>query len=521
MKKIFALLICLLIMLSTVFPVNASEKKLHTIESAHFDVLLNEDGSADITETWVVTFVSGEFSRFRKEIYLKVTDLERFASVTNISVSIDGEQCEESETNGFNCVTTDDTFIIYANKASENITRTYTFSYTLTDVVKKIDDNTSKFSYRFVGKNHTINIDELTITITAPFSGSFNTEYLTRGTEMTQDSVIQYHTKDSLGLFKVTLAFDSAQAFGVPYTSSHAASADSDDGAMILIILLLNPMVWFTVWGIYKIVKSSNDASQARNQILANQQEAARHPEQMEPLIETLGESFTACQIASIFMNRGGSIKILTVILAELVLSGHITLTDNKDGMVLNTDLPDPQLPHQLECLRIIRDAYSDFAKHFQHDPCARIESLPFSYFAAYVVSHAETLRDRFKLLRSFLGYDYLIRNNPQNRHLASVVEKLLAHLQIQKFEQTSFSELLSSAKDGKLATLTTMAYMCCKFSTDESYPIDLSLTALSGISAQWFDTQVSTNSSDSGCSSCSSCSSCSGCSGCAGCGGD
>ena len=74
MKRVFiSTLTLLMLVFLLVCPASVSEEKVHIIESAQFDVFLNEDGSADITETWGVTFLSGKFSRFRRFVKSSAT----------------------------------------------------------------------------------------------------------------------------------------------------------------------------------------------------------------------------------------------------------------------------------------------------------------------------------------------------------------------------------------------------------------------------------------------------------------
>ena len=68
MKRFSLFIFAFIITISFLFVnVNADTKK-YTTESVDFDVLLTRDGDAEITETWVVNYEKGEFTRFRKNI---------------------------------------------------------------------------------------------------------------------------------------------------------------------------------------------------------------------------------------------------------------------------------------------------------------------------------------------------------------------------------------------------------------------------------------------------------------------
>ena len=515
MKRFFALLAVFLVLLSIVcLPVAATDDKKQQIHSAQIQVILNEDGSADITETWEVSFLSGEFSRFRKEIYTDVTAEEKFTAVTNVSVFIDGEECPESKSDGYSIEKTSDKFIIYANKKSQNVTRTYTFCYTLTDVVKKLDENTSFFCYRFVGKNHSLKIGTLDVSITAPWVGTFDTEYLSRGTESVMGATIRYHAKNSLGLFKVSFNFDSVRAFGVPLKQSGSDNAGSFIGLIIFALIGLG--IGTPIYLTYKKAKKAREEAEQR--AAQRRLEAAQHPEELPVLLDTLQEHFTATQILSLVLTNKGSIRILQVILAELILSGNIYLSEDLVLMILERNAQPPQHPYQQQCLALIYHIYDQLVEDRQIDPALYPDMLSFEQFTSYITENAEKLRDQFSQIRDHLGAN-LLRNHPQIESLLPAANKLIPHIQIRQYPYISFCGLLNTAKDGKLDTLSAIDYMCTTADSEEFSPIDQWLAPLRVIVNPWLG--ISTHSSDSGCSSCSSCSSCCGCSGCGGCGGD
>ena len=73
-----------------------AEEKEYDISSADFEVILNRDGSADVTEEWVVTYTEGEFTRFYKDIYKDVTKLEKYDDIQFNNFWINDISCDEA-----------------------------------------------------------------------------------------------------------------------------------------------------------------------------------------------------------------------------------------------------------------------------------------------------------------------------------------------------------------------------------------------------------------------------------------
>ncbi len=61
-----------------------AETKRYSVPNASFEIWLNDDGSAEVEETWEVTYKEGDFTRFFKDIY--TSGLETEERFSNISV---------------------------------------------------------------------------------------------------------------------------------------------------------------------------------------------------------------------------------------------------------------------------------------------------------------------------------------------------------------------------------------------------------------------------------------------------
>ena len=98
MKKIVsALMICIgFILFATNAEVKA-EEKVYTVESADFDVFLNEDGSAEVTEKWNVNFKKGDFTRFYISRLKDPTEMEKVSDIKFNYFKINGDKCSITE----------------------------------------------------------------------------------------------------------------------------------------------------------------------------------------------------------------------------------------------------------------------------------------------------------------------------------------------------------------------------------------------------------------------------------------
>lgn len=229
-KHICSLLLVFFIICNCFIPTVFADDKEYSIDSVDFCVQLNEDGSADIIETWQVNYKKGEFSRFYKNIYLDVPLDEKFSIHFN-AVTVNGQQCEY----------TDDTesrkdytyslidegyrlrYEIYAQ--SENEVKEYQIKYTLHDVVKYVDNEFYWFEYRFLPYGFEQNISTLTIHIDTPGDGlNLKLVDLTKGETTTEQSRVSIATTNVSDLYKVELKMT-----GSGFATLESSCLDSDD----------------------------------------------------------------------------------------------------------------------------------------------------------------------------------------------------------------------------------------------------------------------------------------------------
>ena len=169
----------LLILLLNSFTINVfAEEQKYKIESAKFYVTLNTDGSATVTETWILNYKQGKFTRFYKNIQTSLPMKESFDIEIN-EVFVDGVACTETKDK---TKIVDYTYLIEENYErikyeifihSEKETREFKITYTLKNVVKFANHSYYMFQYRFLPKGFKENISKLDIEIHVPskFSG--------------------------------------------------------------------------------------------------------------------------------------------------------------------------------------------------------------------------------------------------------------------------------------------------------------------------------------------------------------
>ena len=226
MKKTLIALLCALSLFVTMIagaPRADAADKSYSVDEARIEIRLNEDGSADITEEWTLSFQSGSFSRFYKDIYTDVTPVEAFSSMTDLSVSIDGTPCEPTnDTSGrpdyhYNRTDGSDAITLSAYlHTGAGSSHTYSLRYTLTDVVKQVEGQYYLFCFRPVPAKFEETVKQLRVTVTAPDGCFLSDRYHTGGVVQFSGSEAEYITSSHRGMFRLRLRMDGGNFGAVP-----------------------------------------------------------------------------------------------------------------------------------------------------------------------------------------------------------------------------------------------------------------------------------------------------------------
>ena len=229
-----------------------ADDKEYQIKSASFEAWLNEDGSADVEETWQVKYTKGSFTRFYKEINTKdLNEEERFSSLEMESVSINGQACTLTKDisgrpdNTYSMEGTGKGTEISMYLRSRNVTNEYRMRYRLHDVVRCVDGQYWLFVYRFIGKNFSKEVSKVRVTIHGPEGSSTKVLFASAGGGSAQDggSDASLQASSSSGMFKVRLRIDGAGLFpgAVPITASQLTNRNlTQTGSLLL---------RFSLWG--------------------------------------------------------------------------------------------------------------------------------------------------------------------------------------------------------------------------------------------------------------------------------
>ena len=235
MKRFSLFIFAFIITISFLFVnVNADTKK-YTTESVDFDVFLTEDGDAEITETWIVNYEKGEFTRFHKNIYMDLPKEEKIIRITDFKVEVDGEEYEptsnredrEDRPEGkfyYGFINSDTyTYEVFFRKSEERVK--IEVSYILNDVVKYIDNEYYLFVYRFLPKGYKDNIEDFSVKIrTENDNDGMKVLYKTKGkTEVDDFAIVEASNVSDLFKIKVRINGD---AFDFITSMSHINSSE-------------------------------------------------------------------------------------------------------------------------------------------------------------------------------------------------------------------------------------------------------------------------------------------------------
>lgn len=202
----------------------AGGTKEYSIKSADFDIRLNEDGSARVTEKWNVKYETGRFTRFYKDIYKISAGNEAFEKADDFSVKIDGKECKKGTASKRDDYTyavenNSDTITISCFKNSSKVERTYEISYVLKNVVKT-DGKDWYFIYRVIGKNFEKTVPNISVSIYAPEGKQCTEEciYKTYGQSSNpSDGCIKIVCGSNTGMFKVGAKISGENVFSLSY----------------------------------------------------------------------------------------------------------------------------------------------------------------------------------------------------------------------------------------------------------------------------------------------------------------
>lgn len=172
-RKILVLIIGLLSVLMMPTAVFGASSSSYTVDKVNITADLRSDGSALITEEWTVTVDDGCQDCFGRDIVIINDNFERISSVTDISVSLDGNTCTEETGDTLKQGTyfytkSEDAYSVawYIPEAGTHI---FSIRYIQTGAVK-LYRNDAYFYFRAVNEGSSLICRNVSITVNTPAS---------------------------------------------------------------------------------------------------------------------------------------------------------------------------------------------------------------------------------------------------------------------------------------------------------------------------------------------------------------
>ncbi len=214
MKKIILSFILVLMLIFSVFGVSVCAIPSDTVEKADFNAYLNVDGTVNVTEKWIVSYINaGNYFYRNIDIYSTENSmnlLQKYDEIKDVTVKIDGENVSEStdQINTYSFAKSADgkSYEIKINCPSAQVTREYEISYTVTGALKKNRGN-AVFSYVFIGDTFMSTSNNVSATV--HFPDGTEKIAVSEGTEgIVDNNSVTFLSKFVNGVFAVEVSSD-------------------------------------------------------------------------------------------------------------------------------------------------------------------------------------------------------------------------------------------------------------------------------------------------------------------------
>lgn len=203
------------------------------VDSAQFEVLIYQDGSAYFTETWNVSCETPGPFCFVRTIENPLVKEKSFESLSGLDVEINGIRLAIPTTSyygGYMLTRSIGGYEIYAYQAQTDETNTITLHYRLNNIINYMNDDHYRFSYDFLEKSFKPDIDKMYIYV-YPASGSRITSLDIRSKpEISSENIIRIPDKVTKirgrsiqGPFQIAMEMEGA------FTVSEAVSKSFTD----------------------------------------------------------------------------------------------------------------------------------------------------------------------------------------------------------------------------------------------------------------------------------------------------
>lgn len=336
MKRFLTYLVCLIGSAAALFTfAEPVEAKDYWIDSAVFDVQLNRDGSAEITEDWTLTFEGGTYSRYYKDVHTRVSEVESFSQLSVEEVQVDGVSCRETtDTEGrpeyhYSVIESGEDIELAAYFRFDQGSHHIVFKYRLDDVVKNWGDEAAAFCYRYLGDEFDTNVRELELRVTAPENctrADWDVRFADNLTVMdSNDLQIVLAGSNRTGMIKVKLWMDPDAFDGL--TLVDPDSADKEPlgfwGKLLRGIGVIAGV--FVVWVVVGVAKESKRHKKMREEHRAD-------PTRFSALIHHLPGQIPLSEIMCLYYAPQDQ-RIFFCLLLDLIRRGVLLPKTREQGM--------------------------------------------------------------------------------------------------------------------------------------------------------------------------------------------
>ena len=262
--------------------VKASNKE-YNIESAEFNVYLDENCNADRKEKWNLNFKKGDFSRFKVSRLLNPNELEKFDDIEFKDFKNNNSNCLEAEDiekrpEGTYSLSKSDNLLEYAWYFKANNEKLILEdNYKLINLVKYTDSGYALFCYRFIGEDFEKDIDNLKIVINMPSKGNIEIRHDSDMKYEIFDNRVELNKNNSSGMVKINVAMDknmfsnnigyiSEETLDKIYESENSAEEFSEFFFMGIAAIFVTFIIWI-LYVYLKKVRLAKDETYVRNAV--------------------------------------------------------------------------------------------------------------------------------------------------------------------------------------------------------------------------------------------------------------
>lgn len=258
MKHTACIIFTILLLSAFLLPITVyGASSSYTVDKVDFNIELNSDGSALISEEWTLTVDENCRECFSRDIFVVDDNFERISGMSDLSVSLDGNNC--SEENGD--VLREGTYFYTESEGKYSVnwfvpnggTHTFFIRYMLDDAVK-IYNNKAYFYCRPVNEDSNLICRNVTVKISTPsecFAENFEITDSGSLAGTKDENCVTFFSSNTAGFVKVGISMPEDV-----FTVSELTHIVDDNSLYIVILSVLGAIAFVViVLGVFFTVK--------------------------------------------------------------------------------------------------------------------------------------------------------------------------------------------------------------------------------------------------------------------------